>query len=455
MFLKTVFLFYIFFIIIQASRAVADTSGVPPEELSSDDDDESVKKTLEKIREELLQKTSDFQREYLRQRTLERIEKALSSGDNDDSVKKTLEKIKEKLLQKKSDFQREYLLEKIENYLDTPRKRKINIDVNESQEIFRRDVDPSDLVVAKKKTFFHMKEEEKKTTPTTPSTPSTPPHQQTKRRKFSVPPEEMRLTEHVYKIKNFDHSEEKEFDTFVFITKFGKSSSPDEEGEENSLSNDIAPPSCCDYIADGARWYEQFSYKLDTGNNLGISTTYVNSVTNQSIEHIEDSTPEFRIHGEVIETSLPEFIDPNVPDGMNTIVFGTIDLDGVLGVAVTHIQGSTTPEIFEVDIIINEEFDIGDAEQDFNKYDFNSILIHELGHGVGLGHVPTRSECSGSTMWPSIGRGETSKRTLTNDDQTCVRALYDDEQIILPGSGALSLSPMFAPMIFGFCPFVL
>lgn len=297
--------------------------------------------------------------------------------------------------------------------------KEFYIDLGRQQELYSRELDPHDVLLVKKYNTFAKNGGGI----------------------YDLPAENMRITEHVYKIENFDHTKNKKFDTLVFITKL-----VDNEREGGSqvdghpISNDISPPFCCDYISDGARWYEQFEYQLDPSNTLGISSSYINSVIESSIEHIENATPEFQIHSPFTEVSLPDFVDPNIPDGLNTISLGIINLEGVLAVAITHIQGSSTPEIFEVDIIFNEQFDIGDAQVDSNKYDLWSIALHELGHGVGLGHVPTSSSCSGSTMWPSIGIGEISKRDFTVDDETCVRALYDDEEIELPGNGASSSS---------------
>jgi hypothetical protein len=54
------------------------------------------------------------------------------------------------------------------------------------------------------------------------------------------------------------------------------------------------------------------------------------------------------------------------------------------------------------------------------KYDVQSVLAHEFGHGVGLGH----STVSTATMWPKTSSGSTSKRSLEQDDKNGIIAIY-------------------------------
>jgi predicted Zn-dependent protease len=55
-----------------------------------------------------------------------------------------------------------------------------------------------------------------------------------------------------------------------------------------------------------------------------------------------------------------------------------------------------------------------------SEYDINGIMVHEVGHVIGIGH----SNVSGATMYPSISACNTSARTLASDDIAARDDLY-------------------------------
>ncbi|MBY0011223.1 matrixin family metalloprotease [Paenibacillus typhae] len=75
--------------------------------------------------------------------------------------------------------------------------------------------------------------------------------------------------------------------------------------------------------------------------------------------------------------------------------------------------------IYEADIDINGSYawHTGGAA-DF--YDVQGVFTHELGHLLGLGH----SDVATATMWPTIGKGNTSWRTLDEDDISGIVDIY-------------------------------
>jgi MYXO-CTERM domain-containing protein len=93
-----------------------------------------------------------------------------------------------------------------------------------------------------------------------------------------------------------------------------------------------------------------------------------------------------------------------------------------------------TGEIFDADIELNEagnHFTTVDAAGpcpltgpvpglDCIATDVRNTVTHESGHMLGLGHTPDAS----ATMFPSAGAGETSKRTLAQDDIDGICAIY-------------------------------
>jgi predicted Zn-dependent protease len=54
------------------------------------------------------------------------------------------------------------------------------------------------------------------------------------------------------------------------------------------------------------------------------------------------------------------------------------------------------------------------------EFDINSIMVHEVGHVIGIGH----SNVSGATMYPSISTCNTAPRSLAADDIAARDDLY-------------------------------
>lgn len=80
--------------------------------------------------------------------------------------------------------------------------------------------------------------------------------------------------------------------------------------------------------------------------------------------------------------------------------------------------------VLDADIVLNarqHRFKRLDAEAAGGPYDdLQNVLTHELGHTLGLGH----SARPDAAMYAQTTRGEVSKRSLTDDDDEGVRALY-------------------------------
>lgn len=55
-----------------------------------------------------------------------------------------------------------------------------------------------------------------------------------------------------------------------------------------------------------------------------------------------------------------------------------------------------------------------------NKYDLQSTLAHEFGHGAGVDH----SSSSTATMWHQATKGSIHKRSLEQDDKNAIIARY-------------------------------
>ncbi|MSQ62059.1 MAG: matrixin family metalloprotease [Dehalococcoidia bacterium] len=109
-------------------------------------------------------------------------------------------------------------------------------------------------------------------------------------------------------------------------------------------------------------------------------------------------------------------------DGVNLIRFGRSLPNTVLGKTCTASRTSFAGSfIFEFDIEIADDgpWATGAAATPSTAFDLDSVVLHELGHAVGLGH----SAENAAVMYASITRG-VQRRALTADDAAGIQALY-------------------------------
>jgi hypothetical protein len=92
-------------------------------------------------------------------------------------------------------------------------------------------------------------------------------------------------------------------------------------------------------------------------------------------------------------------------------------------VAFTEVTFSTeTGEIFDADIEINSfasPLTTGDEDV---RTDLESILTHEIGHFLGMDH----STQPGATMNPNYSQGDISPRSLSEDEESGICAIYPE-----------------------------
>jgi hypothetical protein len=140
-----------------------------------------------------------------------------------------------------------------------------------------------------------------------------------------------------------------------------------------------------------------------------------------------------------IEFSFDGFTsgEPFEDDELSVIGFQAHpEMDRVLG-ATTFVYDEETGELIEADIFFNSAFEWSAAVGgESNRFDLESVAIHEIGHFLGLGHsaigeTELRPEGgrrvlgSGAVMFPiSLGRGSIADRVLQPDDIAGVSDLY-------------------------------
>jgi hypothetical protein len=131
---------------------------------------------------------------------------------------------------------------------------------------------------------------------------------------------------------------------------------------------------------------------------------------------------------------------PALNDGITTIGFvSRPDQDRVLG-ATNFLIDTVTGEIVESDIYLNSTFDWSVAPSgETNRFDVESIALHEIGHLHGLGHSAlgeTELRAGGrrvlgaeAVMFPiAFSAGTTLGRTLKEDDIAGISDTYPNSE---------------------------
>ncbi|MEO7192482.1 MAG: matrixin family metalloprotease [Vicinamibacterales bacterium] len=128
---------------------------------------------------------------------------------------------------------------------------------------------------------------------------------------------------------------------------------------------------------------------------------------------------------------------PFAADNVSVIGFRSRpDLDRTLG-ATTFNLDLITGEVLEADIFLNTAFNWSvEASGEADRFDVESILLHEIGHVLGLGHsalgeteltAPGRRRviAKGAVMFPiAFGSGSVTDRHLQPDDQAGLVSIY-------------------------------
>jgi hypothetical protein len=103
---------------------------------------------------------------------------------------------------------------------------------------------------------------------------------------------------------------------------------------------------------------------------------------------------------------------------------GSICTGGCLAATLTgyYVSQSGDDRIYDADVYTNtsHQFYSSGEPACSGEYDINGIMVHEVGHVIGIGH----SNVSGATMYPSVSACNAGNRTLEADDRAARDDLY-------------------------------
>lgn len=187
-------------------------------------------------------------------------------------------------------------------------------------------------------------------------------------------------------------------------------------------------------------WRQPVPYFVSDRDASGVSAADLqNAVARAAATWTAVESAQVRFAFQGMTTALPEVID-----GRTTIGFlDRPDLDQVLG-ATSFMIDTTTGAIIEADVFLNSRFTWSVAASgEAGRLDLESLVLHELGHLLGLSHSAVgetertvggnrRVVASGSIMFPiAMSAGTIAERVLHADDIAGISDLYPTPAVLM------------------------
>jgi len=278
---------------------------------------------------------------------------------------------------------------------------------------------------------------------------------------FKIPNKSIKISDYIYSLGKKDHPVFGEVESIAFITIegkkypkaiFRKGNTDDRDIKQMKDSSIILPPlvpenfslpeyppKCCSYMNGYPKWDEPQSFTLDPTNSLNLDIKMLTKIINSTLltwefsilHNIVNSTSSSNknktktLYSNEVTLGIISSFDINDPNNANDISFAYIEDVRILSVTIIYyipIQNV----LVEGDIFINMNNDkIGDAVIDSSKFDLYTLILKNLGNFFGLRETPQSSDCKNSVMYPIVSLSEV-KRTLINEDISCINLLYSD-----------------------------
>ena len=200
------------------------------------------------------------------------------------------------------------------------------------------------------------------------------------------------------------------------------------------------------YAFKGVMYYEKKPYHTilaDTNGNGGYTWSIADnfsSINNARDIFIQAVSKWNCVAGVNWDIEYPVPANSAVIDGINLITFDDENTlpDGVLGQTSTRssyiiVNRKIVLYAEEIDIVFSKNINwyFGTDTPDFSQYDFESVVLHELGHAHQLGHVIDLNDI----MYWNIGNGKT-RRDFNQNIQEAAEIIIDesiaDNEIIPP-----------------------
>lgn len=244
-------------------------------------------------------------------------------------------------------------------------------------------------------------------------------------KEFKIPPGLSEITPGVFSLGKSKDVNGNEVEGIMFIHSKKEFVKPSGAGKPTGTT-------CYAFLAKGGvKWTTPEPWVVNSSNSGGLDSGFIFSNIAFNIAKWEDASngvigdgTSVNIMADGSSTSSILVADSSSPDGFNEIYFANISSSGTIAVTTTW-YNTLTKQIVEMDQVY-DDFDYDWSDSTVNgvagKMDFENIAVHEIGHGVGMGH-PSDS-CSNETMYRYASFGEIKKRDLNTGDIAGINALY-------------------------------